>query len=110
MAMHNNIVRAHRTNVVVSEEGSVTLHDLPFKEGDKLEVFLIQQKSEDVASSARQDVRGKEQVMKGSARAMAQSALVGLWEDRDDIGSSQEFARKLREQAQHRSIKQDNDG
>ncbi len=30
------------------------------------------------------------------------SGLVGLWSDRDDIGDTREFARRLREQAQTR--------
>lgn len=106
--MHDNTVRVHKTNAVVSEEGSVTLHDLPFKEGEKLEVFLMQHEPEESEMSVHQDAHDERKAEKGSARAMARSALVGLWEDRDDMGSSQEFARKLREQAQHRSGKQDN--
>lgn len=31
---------------------------------------------------------------------LLKSGLVGLWKDRTDIGSSPEFARRLREQAQ----------
>jgi hypothetical protein len=33
---------------------------------------------------------------------LLQSGLVGLWADRADIGDSQQFARRLREQAQTR--------
>jgi hypothetical protein len=31
---------------------------------------------------------------------MAKSELVGLWADRDDIGDSREFARRLRREAE----------
>jgi hypothetical protein len=37
-----------------------------------------------------------------TAGDLLQSGLVGLWADRADIGESQQFARRLREQAQTR--------
>jgi hypothetical protein len=33
---------------------------------------------------------------------LLQSGLVGLWADRDDIGDTREFARRLRRQAENR--------
>lgn len=33
---------------------------------------------------------------------MLKSGIVGMWADRDDIGDSREFARKLRRQAENR--------
>ena len=38
-----------------------------------------------------------------TAAELLASGLVGLWEERTDIGDSREFARRLREQAQTRS-------
>ena len=38
-----------------------------------------------------------------TARDLLQSGLVGLWADREDIGDSLEFARRLRRQAEHQS-------
>jgi len=37
-----------------------------------------------------------------TGRALAESELVGLWADRDDIGDSAAYARTLREQSQRR--------
>lgn len=37
-----------------------------------------------------------------TGQAWLDSELVGMWEDRDDIGDSVEFARKLREQVWQR--------
>lgn len=37
-----------------------------------------------------------------TARDLLQSPLVGIWADRTDLGDSREFARRLREQAEHR--------
>lgn len=37
-----------------------------------------------------------------TARELLKSGLVGLWADRDDIDDSLSFARRLREQAEHR--------
>jgi hypothetical protein len=42
-----------------------------------------------------------------TASDLLQSDLVGLWADREDIGDSVQFARKLREQAEHRWGHQD---
>ncbi len=39
----------------------------------------------------------------GSAQALLESPLVGLWKDRDDIKDSAAFARELREKAQRRN-------
>ena len=36
-------------------------------------------------------------------RDLAESEFFGMWRDRDDIGDSQEFARKLREEGWRRS-------
>ena len=45
-----------------------------------------------------------------TARALLQSELVGLWADRDDIGDSLAFARRLRQQAEHRRRTTDDTG
>lgn len=41
-----------------------------------------------------------------TAADLLQSSLVGIWADRDDIGDSVAFARKLRHQAEHRQREQ----
>lgn len=38
----------------------------------------------------------------GMGADLLQSGLVGLWADRDDLGDSREFARRLRQQAETR--------
>jgi len=51
----------------------------------------------------------REQVDTGTweltARDLLQSGLVGLWADREDIGDNQEFARRLRREAEQRRRK-----
>jgi hypothetical protein len=37
-----------------------------------------------------------------TAADLAASGLVGFWADRTDLGDSRDFARRLREQAEHR--------
>ena len=37
-----------------------------------------------------------------TALDLAQSGLVGLWADRQDIGDTLDYARRLRDQAEHR--------
>ncbi len=41
-----------------------------------------------------------------TAEDLLNSDLIGMWEDRSDIGDSREFARRLREQAQTRGMHQ----
>jgi hypothetical protein len=41
-----------------------------------------------------------------TARELAESGLVGIWADRDDITDSSEFARNLRERGQTRGDRQ----
>ena len=38
----------------------------------------------------------------GTAGDLLRSPLFGLWKDRNDIGDSVEYAKKLRDKAQHR--------
>ena len=37
-----------------------------------------------------------------TARDLLKSGLVGMWANRDDIGDSLSFARRIRQQAEHR--------
>jgi hypothetical protein len=43
-----------------------------------------------------------------TARTLSQSEIVGMWENREDIGNSLDFARRLRHQAEHRWRSSDN--
>lgn len=95
-------MKAHRTQTTVSEDGSVTLRDLPFAEGEAVEVIVIERARDDEEAS---EPRGKP----GTAEFMARSPLVGLWKDRDDIEDSVAFARRLRKQAQQRSFGKEED-
>ena len=45
---------------------------------------------------------GQPSIRELTARALLQSEVVGMWADRDDIGDSMEFARRLRRDAEHR--------
>ena len=44
-----------------------------------------------------------------TARDLLRSELVGLWADRDDMGDSLSFARRLRQQAEHRRVNTSHD-
>ncbi len=50
----------------------------------------------------RQEEEKQQQKKPYTARDLLNSGLVGLWKDRDDIGDTLEFARKLRRQAETR--------
>lgn len=75
---------------VVEEDGYLNLDGLPCKKGDSVELVL----SIESAPPAERPVMTMQDLL--------DSGLVGLWKDRTDIGDSAEFARRLREEAQHR--------
>ncbi len=91
-------MQAHKTEAVVAEDGSVTLRDVPFEKGESLEVLLLQKPEKRGDAPNKQEATAK----KGSAADLARSPLAGLWKDRDDIGDSLEYARKLRREAERR--------
>lgn len=84
---------AVRKMTVFEEDGKVTLTGLPYKKGDQVEIILLKGQAET-----------RPQGM--TVRELLDSPLVGMWADRDDIGDSSEFARRLREQAERRGDRQ----
>ncbi len=82
-------MNTHHTNTTVDREQSITVRDLPFEEGDEVDVFVVRR--------SKQESDGA-----GTADALRSSPLVGLWKDRSDLPSSPEYARALREDAQRR--------
>ena len=75
---------------VITEDGKVLLTGLPYKKGQVVEIIVLPQPAT-TAPHARLTV--------GHLR---QSGLIGIWQDRDDIDDSSDYARRLREQSQRR--------
>ena len=76
----------------VKKDGEIHVNGLPFKKGERIELIV---QSESSAKKEKHYMTAKE---------LLNSDLVGLWENRKDIKDSASFVRKLREQAQRRSI------
>lgn len=76
-------------DAVLNKDGEISINGLPFKKGDRVKMTI----RKEVATKKRIPLTGKR---------LLESGLVGMWEDRTDIGDSVEFARKLRENAQRR--------
>jgi hypothetical protein len=74
---------------VLSKDGELSINGLPFKKGDRVRMTI------------RKAVVGKKRIPL-TGKKLLESGLVGIWEDRTDIGDSVQFARKLREKAQRR--------
>ncbi len=83
-------MEAVQVKQVITKDGEVLLTGLPFKKGQSVEIIVFLQPTTP-PPRARLTV--------GRLR---QSGLIGLWQDRDDIGDSCAYARHLREQAQQR--------
>ncbi len=80
-------MEAMRINRVVQKDGEVLIQGLPCKKGQQLEIILLFQPPQ------RETL---------TANKLLNSGLAGLWNDRNDIGDSAEYARKLRDEAQRR--------
>jgi hypothetical protein len=83
-------MEAVRIKQVLAQDGEVTITDLPYKKGQIVDVIVLRQPSR-IGSGPRLTVG-----------ALRRSGLIGLWQDRDDIRDSSQYARRLREQAEQR--------
>jgi len=83
-------MEAVRLEQVVVEDGQMIITGLPYKRGQWVEVIVLPQPQKTVRRSRL------------TVRQLRQSGLIGLWKDREDIGDSAIYARRLREQAQRR--------
>lgn len=83
-------MEAIRLYRMLEKDGEIVITGLPYKKGQYIEMILLpesEQQSDQIGLTASQ---------------LLQSDLIGMWKDRDDIGDSPSYARKLREQAQRR--------
>jgi hypothetical protein len=83
-------MEAIRLHKIVEKDGEIHLTDLPLREGQRVELTLLVESQPESPCSYP------------TARQLLDSGIVGLWEDREDIGDSSAFARELREKAQYR--------
>ena len=77
---------AIRVHTELERDGELVLTDLPWRKGQRVELILL---AEPAAGPRRKAM---------TARDLLESGLVGLWKEREDIGDSSEFARRLRDQ------------
>lgn len=83
---------AVRLRKTVEKDGEIVLTGLPVKKGQEVDITV-----EAETGKHRRQM---------TARDLLNSGLVGMWADREDIGDSSEFARKLREKAQKRRLRE----
>ncbi len=84
----------YRVRQVVEEDGQLLLKGLPVTRGQEVEVIVRVERHGGLADSI-------------TVGELLKSDLIGLWADREDIEDSVEFARRLRERAQHRDWSDD---
>ncbi|MCX6375855.1 MAG: hypothetical protein NTU88_07470, partial [Armatimonadetes bacterium] len=85
---------AIRIEKTLVKDGEIVLKGLPFRKGQTVELIVLSGPSEE------SEPRGI------TASELLNSGLVGIWADRDDIGDSSEFARKLRARVEKRGSRQ----
>lgn len=83
-------MEAIRIEKTLEKDGEIILKGLPYRKGQKVELIVFSGTSEETKP------RGI------PASELLKSGLVGLWKDREDIGDSSEFARKLRARVEKR--------
>ena len=65
-------MQAHRAETTVTEDGVITLHDLPFRRGDVVEVIVLPSPAS-VASGARYPLRGTPVTLLSPAEPVAEA-------------------------------------
>jgi len=83
-------MEAVQVQQVLAKDGEILITGLPYKRGQAVEVIIF---------LPPPTPQPRARLTVGQLR---RSGLIGLWEDRDDIGDSSVYARQLREQAQER--------
>jgi hypothetical protein len=83
------VINVEHRNAIVDTGGRITVQDVPFQEGDIVDVFIMRRSSQESEDA-------------GTVESLRASSLVGLWSDRPNLPNSPDSARSLREQAQQR--------
>lgn len=73
---------------VMTQDGELLITGLPYKKGQSVEIIVF---APPTVSAPRPRL---------TVGRLRRSGLIGLWQDRDDIGDSAIYARQLRQQAQ----------
>ncbi len=86
-------------DTVVVKDGVINMKvtGLPFKKGQQVKVTFRPK-----GKSSRTKGKAQTRYPFSSAGRLRNLPLIGMWEDRTDIGDSVEFSRKLRERAERR--------
>ncbi|MEW6236234.1 MAG: hypothetical protein AB1656_12685 [Candidatus Omnitrophota bacterium] len=85
-------MEAVQVKQVMAKDGELLLTGLPYKKGQSVEIIVFPQPTAPTPSKRL------------TVGRLRQSGLIGLWQDRDDIGDSSVYACQLREQAQLRGV------
>ena len=83
-------MEAVQVHQVLAKDGEIRITGLPYKKGQAVEVIVLLPPA---ASPPRARL---------TVGRLRKSGLIGLWQDRDDIGDSSVYARQLRQEAQER--------
>lgn len=82
-------MKALKVEKVLERDGELDVKGLPYKKGQLVEIIFLPHPIKQKRPSL-------------TVGEFKKSGLIGMWKDRDDIQDSSVYARKLREQAQHR--------
>jgi len=83
-------MEAVQVQQVMARDGEVLITGLPYKRGQAVEIIVFLQPAPPLPRARL------------TVGRLRRSGLIGLWQDRDDVGDSSVYARRLREQAQQR--------
>ncbi len=83
-------MEAVRVQQVIAKDGEILVKGIPYKKGQVVEIIVLPQP---MRTTPRSHL---------TVRQLRQSGLIGLWKDRNDVGDSAAYARRLRKQAQKR--------
>ena len=83
------MMEAIRVFETVERDGEIAISGLPLKKGQSVEIIVFPNDADTERPSL-------------TVGQFRRSGLIGMWKDREDITDSAAYARRLRDQAQHR--------
>jgi hypothetical protein len=87
---------AIKINTIIKKDGEIKISGVPLNKGQEIEMIIL---SEPISKKKGEPATGYK---------LLHSDIIGIWENRDDIKDSSEYARKLRDISQHRKLTHDN--
>lgn len=90
-------MEAIKLNTIIKKDGEISIKGVPFKKGQDIEMIILI------------DSNNNGNKKFSTVNTLLKSDIIGIWQNRNDITDSSDFASKLRDKSQNRKFSNDND-